>query len=303
MLKPKFTSILIIVLVSFLLFPACTPEIREAVGEGAAQKATPVPDTATATIDVQATEDARSTAEALEATNGQATFQAKGTEYRAGTRTQDASNRLATATQAFVLKQTATYEAILEETAQAEPMIERVQMLYNEGVVATTEGEYFRVEDFEEEWAQINYFDWWPTYHSPENFAIRTDLKYASASDKANWFNSGCGFVFGLSENNDFMKINLTLDSKVNLKYWQNNEANWLAQRSTEKLTLPSGHAVIMLVVFSKRVAFYVDGVQVLEEYASLYKPGELAFTLTSGTNKGFGTRCTMTDIDLFIFK
>ncbi len=42
MLKPKFTSILIIVLVSILLFPACTPEISEAVEEGAVQQATPV---------------------------------------------------------------------------------------------------------------------------------------------------------------------------------------------------------------------------------------------------------------------
>jgi hypothetical protein len=93
------------------------------------------------------------------------------------------------------------------------------------------------------------------------------------------------------------------LDGFVTLRYWVNGNGNWIAQRPAGNLSTPDGEAEIMMVVYDKRVTFYIDGEKKLSEHAGLLKPGELAMTLVSGTNKDYGTRCTMTDIDLWTFK
>ena len=58
-----------------------------------------------------------------------------------------------------------------------------------------------------------------------------------------------------------------------------------------------------MLVVDDKRISFYVNGERVATAYDGSLNAGNIALTLLSGTNKDYGTRCTMSNIDLFIFK
>jgi hypothetical protein len=93
-------------------------------------------------------------------------------------------------------REAAIVEALAEETAQAQPLFDLVQELHSEGYLIRTGGTYYAIEDFDESWAQINWYSWWHTGYSPTNFVIRADASWDSASNKANWWNSGCGFVF-----------------------------------------------------------------------------------------------------------
>ena len=58
-----------------------------------------------------------------------------------------------------------------------------------------------------------------------------------------------------------------------------------------------------MLVVDDKRINFYVNGERVANAYDGSLNAGNIAQTLLSGTNKDFGTRCKMTNTELFILK
>lgn len=305
MLSRKVFSVIVVLFL--VATPACQTKdkrpVETPVPEVEAQGTPTVEIPTTEPVDLQATADAQSTVEALSTANAQATADAQATATVVAEATQQALDSQATATQAMVIKQTATAEVVQQATAQAQSMVDRIQTLYDEGIVGSTEGTYVRLEDFDESWAQINWFQWWNTGYEPENFAIRTDVAWSSASDKANWFNSGCGFIFGQTDKKNFHVSHLVLDGFVTLKYWRNGDGNWIAKRPAENITTPAGEAEVLMVVYDKRVTFYVNGTEALNEYAGIYKPGSLALTLSSGTNMGYGTRCQMSDVDLWIFE
>jgi hypothetical protein len=304
--KRSFSLLVLLTLVANILVACATiaTPAEQALEIDAEPQNTPTQEvTPTNTIDLQATADAQSTAEAIMTVDAQKTADAEATTTAIAVATQKIIDFRATSTQDKAIKQTATAEVNLQSTAQAESMAERLIFLGAEGVVANTNGEYIRLAKFDESWAQMNWFQWWSTGYTLENFAIRTDLAWSSASETANWFSSGCGFVFGLDDKKNFHVLHLRLDGFVTLKYWLNGNGNWIAQRPAGKISTPDGQGEILMVVYDKRVTFYLDGEQVLSEYASLLKPGELAMTLVSGTNKDYGTRCKMTDVDLWVFK
>jgi hypothetical protein len=61
-----------------------------------------------------------------------------------------------------------------------------------------------------------------------------------------------------------------------------------------------NGSADVILAVQDGTISYYVDGKRVFQRENSELKEGDLALTLNSGTNKDFGTRCKMTDIEVW---
>ena len=254
------------------------------------------PPVTTESDNAQLTEQARSTAESLSATQTDAASQAL-------QETEAAQNRQATATQRAGEIQTATASVIAQTTQQAQSMADKIQKLLNEGVVASTSGEYYRLADFDESWAQIGWYQWWPTGYAAENFVLSADTAWQSASDRANWQNSGCGFVFNLKDKDNHHLAYLGLDGFVRLAQRSRGNPKGLAMQKYGKVSIPEGEAQIMLVVYDKKITFYVNNQRVANAYSGSLSVGEIALTLLSGTNKDYGTRCQMSNIDLWIFK
>jgi hypothetical protein len=248
-----------------------------------------------ATMDAQfAAESAQQTADAIAAQEAQETAAAI-----AQAQTQEAAEAEVPPT-----------EEISEPAPEEDPfsaleatMREEMQQLYDDGILASTDGEFIPFQDFEESIAKINYVTWWATDFAPTSYAIRANAEWSSASDSANWFNSGCGFVYGLEDNRNFHLAYLALDGNVNLKRWVNGDQTFYAQDYYGSVDIPDGSAEITMVVQGQRTIFLVNGEEVSNQHDSLLKPGTLAFTVLSGTNAGFGTRCKLTDIGLMIFE
>jgi len=264
--------------------------------------------TDTPAVDYKATESALQTAVAA-----QATTMAQATSLAAeGYATATAAALLAqatptattaSATQPPVVEPTFTPAVDSAATQQAQDFEGTLQELFDEGIVSSTEGDFYPLEDFSESWAQLGYYQWWQTGYSAENFVLSTDVAWESASDKANWPEAGCGFVFSEDGENDHHLVYLSLDGygrliQVNKGEWKN-----LASQFYGKLSIPDGDAKLMLVVNDKRISLYVNGERVATAYDGSLNAGNIAQTLLSGTNKDFGTRCTMSNTDLFIFK
>ena len=79
---------------------------------------------------------------------------------------------------------------------QVRTMKEVVTELKNAGLLSSDEGLLKKIPIFDEEWAQMNWYRFMTVATNIPNFVIRVDASWSSASDKANWFNAGCGFVF-----------------------------------------------------------------------------------------------------------
>jgi hypothetical protein len=186
-------------------------------------------------------------------------------------------------------------------TEQAQSMLEVVQKLYDDGILATTEGDFHTIDNFDESWAKLGWYQWWDTEYEAGSFVISADAAWDSASDKANWDESGCGFVFGTIDGDNHNLAYLGLDGTANLYHVRKGNGKWLSWQRYGTLKTPKGDAKIMLVVNGQNLYFFVNDKLVSKAYDSLYAPGLIALTLRSGTNAGFGTRCEMSNIKLWV--
>jgi hypothetical protein len=244
------------------------------------------------TVETQVAEEtAQAAIESAQATEQAATLKAK----QATSVAVDAS---VTAEAAAILTETASVNA--EATAQAQGMASIVKQLASEGLLENTAGTYSKLDDFNETWAQIGWYQWWNTGLAPTDFVIRAHTEWESASKTANWFDSGCGFVFHEKDADNHYMVFLALDANVYLKGYVDGVYKEFGKGYVGKINHLKGGADVMLVIEGDHIIYYVNGEKVLEKSVSALSEGNLALTLVSGTNKDFGTRCSISDIELW---
>jgi hypothetical protein len=168
------------------------------------------------------------------------------------------------------------------------------------GILHTITGEYHRINDFDENWAQIDWYQWWRTDYAPENFVIRVDASWESASMIANWENSGCGIIFSDRGVNDHSAVFLTMDGYVRTHKYKGGYLYQQQGGYFGKFDVPSDSAELIVVVENQWLTVLVNGEQVVHYQDVYIAKGYVALSLVSGTNKDFGTRCSMQNIDFW---
>jgi hypothetical protein len=254
-----------------------------------------------ATLEVQqAQTTARAAQDAATATTAAGTLEAEAVQTLAAVEaTTSMASRLATGTAGAATR-------VARATSTAQPMADSVERLVAEGYLTTGVGDYEPLLDFFRSWAQINWYQWYPTGKTPTDFVVRADVAWQSASTTANWFNSGCGFVFreaprdnegdGLSH----YLVYLGLDGIVYLSRQTNSQFAELGQNHYGKLDVPNGQAHLMLAVQGDDFHVFVNDEHVLTWEDNALPRGALSYALLSGTNRDFGTRCEMTNVGLW---
>ena len=213
--------------------------------------------------------------------------------------TSSMANRLATGTAGAATR-------VARATSTAQPLADTVQRLVSEGYLSQGGGYYEPLLDFFREWAQINWYQWYATGKAPTDFVVRAEVVWQSASDKANWFNSGCGFVFretpraGADDLINHYLAYLGLDGVVYMSRQLDSQFTALGEARYGRVTLPDGQANIMLAVEGSTFHFFVNDEHVLTREDGFLTSGALSYTLLSGTNRDFGTRCEMTSVGLW---
>jgi hypothetical protein len=253
-------------------------------------------------LKAQSTADAEKAAQAQETANAQAAIDAQNTAAAAEVvqEPQATEEQVVEETEETITEEP---EADAEMTELEQKMNYDLEFLYDQGVISEIKDEFIPFEDFNQEFAQLNYFTWWNTEFEPENFVIRADVKWNSASDIANWPFSGCGWVFGEADDENFHLVYLSLDGYGFFKKWVNGNEEVLVKHYIGPVSTPEGEAELILAVQDQRASLFVDGEEVFNTYDGNITPGTLSFSVHSGTNKGFGTRCEMTDIGLMVFE
>jgi hypothetical protein len=194
-------------------------------------------------------------------------------------------------------------EAAAQATQQAQDMLAVVERLADDGVLTGTAGAYYSLPDFDQSEAQLDYYFPYPTGRSAADFVVRADAAWESASTTANWWNSGCGFIFRINGRGDHYAVYLGLDGQAYLFKSINNIFTNMGSSYYGKVDVPAGEAALMLAAQGATITFFVNGEQVHQRTDASLRSGLLAYTLVSGTNKDFGTRCQMTDVELWILE
>jgi len=276
--------------------PSDTPGPDLAATAAAAEVAEAVTATIVAQLEAQAATEAQ--AERDDA----ATAEAEETEQAIADRAATQEQATADAAEARVT-QTARVEAThIQATAQAEPLAASVAELVEDGFLTRSDGRYAQADDFSESWAQINWYQWWWTGYAPSDFVVRAHFHWNSASDNANWFNSGCGFVFReeAEEPYDHYLAYLGLDGQVYIERARNGALTLLGTNYYGSVDIPEGEADFLLAVDGSRFTVYVNGARVLTAVDGGRSEGYLNYTLVSGTNRDYGTLCDITEVEIW---
>lgn len=167
--------------------------------------------------------------------------------------------------------------------------------LEDEGEIPSDEGNFSRLEDYSESWAQINWYQW-ATFDEAKDFVFSTTVEWDSGSDIPNISESGCGLVFRSQDENNHLLISLNMDGYVHLGGFKNGYTLNYPTRYYGANSLSGKHQFSVVAVDGKVMA-YVDGEKVLTQNDVAFKrSGDLALTILSGTNANFGTKCSFTE-------
>lgn len=172
-------------------------------------------------------------------------------------------------------------------------------MLVSHGVISSSEGKVRKLSSLNETTNLLDNYDWYNIDSSPTNFVIRTVLNYETADANGDLYNSGCGFVFRYTDENNHYAVFHALDGSAQMWSFQNNEYTEESEGSFEKPAVPKGSAVLLLVANGDAFNFYVNGEQVIQKVDSKFADGTMAYSLMTGTDKDFGQRCNFTNTQL----
>jgi hypothetical protein len=177
------------------------------------------------------------------------------------------------------------------------------QTYFDKGYLATNVGEITELDDFDEEWAQLGWYNWWILDSKASDFYMSAHFKWNNAYKNSNI--SGCGFVFGIQDNNDHYAVFLDRSSVLFINSDQSSGgARPLGiTRGTGGVNLGENTEADFTLIVKGAYAYVLVNNEVVGEYTlSQSRPlyGNLGLTLLSGTNKDYGTRCQMTNLYLW---
>jgi len=249
------------------------------------------------TIQAQETQKAEQTAAALDTT---ATVEAEASTAANATST---AMHAATGTAIVLRRQTATADAIIQSTAQAKTMYDLVTRLANDGDLSTAQGEFFNLIDFDFSWAQLRWYQGFPTAFSPTDFVVSAHAEWDVASKTPDPWTTGCGFMFRAKDESNHYLAFLALDGNVYFSRYYKGVYALIGKDYYDKVGMPDGAADIVLAVEDNWTTFLVNGVKVLRRQDDALSSGSLNYTVISGTNKDYGTHCRMTNVELWVIK
>ncbi len=163
--------------------------------------------------------------------------------------------------------------------------------------VTTTTGEFSELDPFKEDWAQLNWYNNYPPYIKAKDFVFSGHFNWSTANVQSDL--SGCGVMFGVQENGDHYAVFLDKSRILFLMSRGGNTYNVgkTSGPGTVDFSIPA-EADFILSVKGQSVFVSVDG-EVTEYTLSVDQTsaGTFAFSILSGTNKDYGTRCEMTNM------
>lgn len=166
------------------------------------------------------------------------------------------------------------------------------------------QGEYFRVEDFDQSLAQRAGYKTLGIGRFPSDFVLRAKVTWWNAPGSVSWNKAGCGFIFRYNDKKNFYSLNWALDGNAYLERNSKGEVTPIFYGYFTGRNQARGEGTLLMSVVGSQVASFFNGKRVLRAVdlplTGSLKDGEIALAVFSGTNADYGTRCKMTDIELW---
>lgn len=192
----------------------------------------------------------------------------------------------------------------LVATQQYEDFIAVVQQVYDAGHISTLDGTYVKLDDYSDELAMSYGYSWAPTGVNAQNFIVRADFDWEVANQK-NY--SGCGYVFWQAGLYYFVALDgLNGVLLQYTKYDGSYPAPLIKKMDMPDMGSNPYHAQFTLVVTDTAAYTYVNGNFLTEHRLQSDWPiesGQLSSLILTGSDKDYGTRCKITNAELWVME
>jgi len=196
---------------------------------------------------------------------------------------------------------TETPTPTMDPTAEASDMQIEIQTLFDSGIIASTQGAYYRLPNFNKSWNELGVYEQNPTpFYELKNFVLRADASWQVDSNGGDWRESGCGIVFRQDSNLNHYLAYYSLDGRARL--FRNLEGSpFLLGRTTiYDVDRENGFGKIMIVVDGEYINLYFNEKEIFRKRDTWLQTGGLAFTVISGNKNGYGTQCNLSNVELW---
>jgi hypothetical protein len=163
---------------------------------------------------------------------------------------------------------------------------------------------YQPIDQISMELAERTTLQRYPLFITPKEFFVISDVDYSHETKNINKSTAGCGYVFYDNEKTGQIYYTLfTLDNYARLTQVRNHYWDGIAHIKNDSLNLesPNGKAQILLMLLGDRAVFAVNGKIVIDQTVEWQSEGYFGFSLLSGTNKDYGTRCIFKNTEILI--
>ncbi|NIW46236.1 MAG: hypothetical protein GWN14_15460 [candidate division Zixibacteria bacterium] len=234
-----------------------------------------------------------------------------------------ATSQASTATEAFQATETSviatakanamntqvakTETAIAQATEEASDIYQIVQALYDEGYITRKKGSFQQLPHYDATWAQIGYFYIDPIRNSfVTDFVLVVDVSWEASDRATEFYRAGCGIAFRVTEDrSEFYNFMLSLDGQMTF-FPKLASLNWVRFSKTYWGDIDHMEGSTTFIITAEGINFQVfnaDLERIDMRNGAELESGNLAYQISSGSNKGFGTHCVFSDTELWRFE
>lgn len=187
-------------------------------------------------------------------------------------------------------------------TQQAAGLAALVEEYVQKGWMSSTDGLYHRLDDYSGDEPNPGNVLVRGTGYSPQQFVLRSHVRYENAGRASDASRSSCGFIVWRMDGENYYQVYLGMDGFVYANTVTRNRFVSQGKGFYGFPQLPNGEYDVTLVVNELRTFVLYNGVLVKTflNVEGAQQEGKLYFAVTSGVNKDFGTRCTFSDAELW---
>lgn len=198
------------------------------------------------------------------------------------------------------LTSTPTPNATATEFAnRSDLMHQDVQKYTDLGYLSASTGTYNELPDFENNFAQINWYQWWSTDFFGNNFVFSAHFRWDIADDSI--YVSGCGVSVGPNDAGYIPQVYILHRSKVLVLQGGGYEVNPRKGSGHVDIPSPLEADFTLIVNGSENISYVLVNNKFVGKYKLNYSgSNNLGFVIFSGTSKDYGTHCKISNVRIW---
>jgi hypothetical protein len=170
--------------------------------------------------------------------------------------------------------------------------------LYDSRRVSIKEGEYIKLDDYNNSLYKNRDHEWWRAGSGVQtsDFVLRADVAWRG---DANPSASGCGFMYSGLAMDDYHFSVISTEGIVHT--YRSRGGNLIEMKGgkySKPLAVSSGTAEIMIILDDKQMTFYVNGEEVVRFKDTYFNSGSLGYAINSYSPQGIN--CQFTNVELW---